>query len=63
MMAPEQWQSSGAERKLNQIWDIVKSGKSVVIGTSRSMQPSPVFLPYTWTNTRSAGARFEFPKL
>ena len=31
-----------------------------VMGTSRSAQPSFAFLPYAWTNSRPAGARFEF---
>jgi dTDP-glucose 4,6-dehydratase len=34
-----------------------------VIGTSRSAQASRAFLPYAWTNSRPAGARFEFQQL
>jgi dTDP-glucose 4,6-dehydratase len=43
--------------------DYLLSCGAEVIGTSRSAQPSPAFLPYAWTNTRPAGARFEFQQL
>jgi len=34
-----------------------------VIGTSRSAELNPVFLPYRWTNQRPAGAKFTFHQL
>lgn len=34
-----------------------------VVGTSRSAEANRVFLPYAWTSSRPAGARFEFRQL
>src|SRR5882724_7299588 len=34
-----------------------------VIGTSRSAQPSPAFLPYKWPASRAHSASFEFRQL
>ena len=41
---------------------LLARGKEV-IGTSRSAQASRAFLPYTWPDSRPAGARFEFQQL
>jgi dTDP-glucose 4,6-dehydratase len=43
--------------------DFLLTQGNEVMGTSRSAELPPVFLPYRWTNQRPAGAKFTFRQL